>query len=162
MLENPRLAQARHTLTHWQVTPSASRRVLALAQTVRAIRPGVYLVGACVVDHWRGSCSCKQARQNKTKKCAHKLAVEIAALVECPPDGYSPETRRHFEMLGYTQPKIVAIYCRAKLPACYPSAPLGFRVVEIVDGLATLENLATGTHADVPATELTHVFPFYE
>ena len=44
---------------------------------------------------------------------------------------------------------ISAIYCRANLPACYPPAPRGFRVVDVNNGLVDLLNLATGTHATV-------------
>lgn len=114
MLDHARTYQAKQTLTHWQVTPSASRRVLALAQTVRAIRPGVYLVGSCIVDNWRGSCSCKSARRDQAHQCAHKLALRLAELVQCIPGGYTKETRAYFADAGIDQPQIIATYAQVK------------------------------------------------
>ena len=159
MLDNPRLTQARHTLAHWQVTPSASARVLALAQTVRAIRPGVYLVGACIVDCWRGACSCKQARRNQSHKCAHKLAIEISEFVECIPGGYTTETRAFFAASHIDQPRIIAMYAQV--------AGYHGRVrVHTANGwvIATAPN--SEQFAVCPTSEslryVSRLFPFYE
>ena len=114
MLDHARTYQAEQMLTHWRVTPSASRRVLALAQTVRAIRPGVYLVGSCIVDNWRGSCSCKSARRDQAHQCAHKLALRLAELVQCIPGGYTKETRAYFSSAGIDEPQIIATYAQVK------------------------------------------------
>lgn len=159
MLDNPRLNQARHTLTRWQVAPSASRRVLALAKTVRAIRPGVYLVGSCVVDCWRGACSCKQARHNQSIKCAHKLALEIAEFVECIPGGYTKETRAYFANAGIDQPQVIAIYAQVK----------GYRGrvrVHVADGWVIATAPDGECFAVCPRSEslryVSRLFPFYE
>ena len=159
MLDNPRLNQARHTLTRWQVAPSASRRVLALAQTVRAIRPGVYLVGSCIVDNWRGSCSCKSARRDQAHKCAHKLALEIAKFVKCIPGGYTKETRAYFADAGIEQPKVLAIYAQVK----------GYRGrvrVHISQDWVIATTTNGETFAVCPKSEslryVSRLFPFYE
>ena len=159
MLDNPRLNQARHTLTRWQVAPSASRRVLALAQAVRAIRPGVYLVGSCIVDNWRGACSCKAARHNQSNKCAHKLALEIAELVECRPNGYDKTARDWFRKAGITQPQVIAIYAQVK----------GYRGrvrVHISQDWVIATTTNGETFAVCPKSEslryISRLFPFYE
>jgi len=49
---------------------------------------------------------------------------------------------------------IKAIYCHANLPACYPPAPRGFRVLGCENGIVDLENLTTGTNALVKRSEI--------
>lgn len=49
---------------------------------------------------------------------------------------------------------VSAIYCRANLPACYPAAPRGFRVIDVENGKVELLNLATGTNATVTRSEI--------
>ena len=56
--------------------------------------------------------------------------------------------------------KIEAIYCRANLPACYPPAPRGFRVLGCENGIVDLENLTTGTNAFVKRSEIFQIRAF--
>lgn len=159
MLDHARTYQAEQMLTHWRVTPSASRRVLALAQTVRAIRPGVYLVGSCIVDNWRGSCSCKSARRDQAHQCAHKLALRLAELVQCIPGGYTSETRAYFADAGIDQPQIIATYAQVK----------GYRGrvrVHVANGWVIATAPDGERFAVCPTSEslryVSRLFPFYE
>lgn len=142
-------------------SPSTQARAIRLTASVKALRPGVYQVGACIVSHWSGddelgACTCQQARKDQRRACAHKLAVRLSEHTS------ASAARAYFAAAQVDEPEIIAIYARAKMPAYYPAAPKGFRVIEIQDGWATLENIATGTHASARAASLTHVYPFYE
>jgi len=57
---------------------------------------------------------------------------------------------------------VSAIYCRANLPACYPAAPRGFRVidVDVAKDHVELLNLATGTNATVTRSEIFNIRVF--
>jgi hypothetical protein len=148
-------------------TQATARR---LAPTVKAIKPGVFLVGACTCDLWEMSCSCKAARTRKaknisqdTRPCPHFVALYLS-MDWTPGD---PDPVKYLKSAGIEQPEIIAYYCRVfDLPACYPPAPAGFRVLETyTDGIgqrcADLENVATGTHVTRLIDHLTHVHPFY-
>lgn len=145
-------------------SPSQAARAAALAPSVRAIRPGVYQVGASVCDLWRESCSCKQARsaairgrRQADSPCVHYLALYLAR--EWSPIYNSVDYLRSVEV---EQPEIIEYHCRAHLPTCYPPAPRGYLILEVSDGWATLQNISTGTHASAQVESLHHVQPVYE
>jgi hypothetical protein len=56
--------------------------------------------------------------------------------------------------------KVASIYCRAHLPACYPPAPRGFRVLGCENGRVDLLNIDTGTHATVDRSEIYNIRAF--
>lgn len=138
-------------------------RAQRLAPTAHAIRPGVFEVGGATVDFWRSACTCKTARARKQKgitpearPCPHFLALYLSG--DWLP-GFSPVP--YFQSIEIEEPEILEIHCRAKLPACYPAAPKGFRILEAVEGWATLENIATGTHASARVESLYRLRPVY-
>jgi len=146
------------------VTASKSQASHAahLAPTVRAIHPGIYRVGVCQVNLWHEACTCKAHRSRALagkpfSPCAHFLALYLA-------NEWSPISSgiEYLQSVGIEEPEPIATYCHVVLPACYPPAPHGFRVLEAAEGWATLENVATGTHASAPVANLTRVITFYE
>lgn len=141
------------------VSPSTQTRAARLAQDVKNIKPGIYKVGLCLVNHWEGSCTCKTYRTTK-KICVHHVAVTLAEHVL----SWQPMDKRYFNAAGIEQPKVIAIYARTKLDASHNTKPFkgGFyRVLEVSNGYASIEG-ANGLHATVKAGALTHVTPFYE
>ena len=56
--------------------------------------------------------------------------------------------------------KVSAIYCCANLPACYPAAPRGFRVIGVENGKVDLLTLATGSNATVDRSEIFNIRVF--
>jgi len=143
-------------------SPSQAARAAALAPTARAILPGIYRVGECQVNLWHEACTCKAHRARALAgrpfvPCAHFLALYLA-------NEWSPISNpvTYLASVGIEEPEPIATYCHVRLPACYPPAPHGFRVVEAAEGWATLENVATGTHASAPVADLTHLITFYE
>lgn len=94
---------------------SALKRAAHLAETVKAIRPGVYAVGACTCDLWRYSCSCKDARlphkrDQQTRPCAHYLALYLT-LNWVPSD---PDPVLYLRTAGIEQPVVLAMYAQVK------------------------------------------------
>jgi hypothetical protein len=137
-------------------------RAARLAPTVRAILPGVYHVGACQVNLWHESCTCKASRARALAglpfaPCAHFLALYLA--MEWSPISNGIE---YLQSVGIEEPEPIATYCHVKLPTCYPPAPQGFRVLETAEGWAMLENVATGTHASARVSDLIRLITIYE
>ena len=114
-------------------SPSQARRAAALAPSARAIRPGIYGVGACQVNLWRESCSCKAHRSRALAgkpfaPCAHFLALYLAG------EWYPAYTTEYLASVGVEEPAPVATYCHVagrrgcyriigtyhQLPACPP------------------------------------------
>ena len=134
-------------------------RAQALAPSVQEIRPYIYKAGSCQVSLWSMSCTCKEQRTRHIKNqpfkpCVHFLAVYLAGHW-CPI--FNPT-----ETTTIKEPQVLARFCRATLPACYPPASLGFEILEAVDGWATLRNLATNTHASAPVSALNRFVVLYE
>jgi hypothetical protein len=154
-----------HTDLHpVHATPRQQAQAISLARKISEIRPGVYTVGNCIVDLWRMGCTCKASRTRKirgilpaAKPCPHFLALWVGGIWYMP----DPRPIKYLETLGIQQPEIIATYCRASLPACYPPAPKGFRILAASVDYAELENLHTGTHVRVPLATIRQVLPFY-
>ena len=115
-------------------SPSQARRAAALAPSARAIRPGIYGVGACQVNLWRRSCNCKDHRTRALAgkpfaPCAHFLALYLAG-------EWSPISNpvMYLASVGIEEPEPIATYCHVagrrgcyritgayrQLPACPP------------------------------------------
>lgn len=97
-------------------TQAQANRAAHLAPTLKAFRPAVYQVGQSIVDLWRESCSCKEARQRKlkgkapaVKPCPHFLALYLAG--EWSPI-YSPVN--YLQSVGVEKPEIMAVYVTVK------------------------------------------------
>lgn len=136
-------------------TKAQQTRAEELAQNVQAIKPGIYQVGNCIIDQWANVCTCKDRR---LKPCVHRAALWLAEGVQFD----DPDPTKYLKSAGVEEPQIIAIYCKAKLPACYPPAPKGFRVVAVNGDQVDLENVATGTHATTNKRNISHIYPFYE
>jgi hypothetical protein len=99
------------------VAPSLAFRAFKLAYTVRSIASGIFSVGACVVDRWRASCSCKvsriqkQTHQSIANPCVHFLAVFLAEGIEAwhPVEDQLAES---YQSQGFQIPFIKKWYCR--------------------------------------------------
>jgi len=142
-------------------SPSQAAQAARLAPSVRAILPGIYRVGACQINLWHESCTCKAHRARALAgrpftPCTHFLALYIAN------EWYPGYTTEYLASVGIEEPEPIATYCHVRLPACYPPAPHGFRVIEAAEGWATILNVATGTHASAPVADLTRLITFYE
>jgi len=113
---------------------SQARRARALAASVRAIHPAIYQVGACQVNLWHLSCTCKSARSRTLAgrpwgPCVHVLALYLAG--EWSP---SHDQAAYLASVGVEEPAPVATYCHIRgrrgayrvtgtyrqLPACPP------------------------------------------
>jgi len=114
-------------------SPSQAARAAALAPSARAILPGIYGVGACQVNLWRESCSCKAHRSRAIAgkpfaPCAHFLALYLAG------EWYPAYTTEYLASVGIEEPNPIATYCHVagrrgcyritgayrQLPACPP------------------------------------------
>jgi|GEM_PF-3652246 len=146
-------------------SPSQRTRAARLAQTVKTIRPAVYQVGGAIVDLWRGSCSCKQARQRKArgyhladKPCPHLLALYLVG--EWSPT-FNPT--EYLKSAGVQQPAIIAYYCGFKR-AKYPAQRAGYRLnlPASESGCFALECLVTGRITWAKPSEIVNLVPFYE
>lgn len=90
---------------------------------VNEFRPGVFQVGASIVDLWRMSCTCATMRQRKqagiapaVKPCPHFLALHLALKWGC----YDPDPVKYLRDAGIPQPQIRAVYCSLRfLPGLY-------------------------------------------
>jgi hypothetical protein len=153
-------------------TPTQAAQARQLAPSVKELKPGIFQVGKCQVNLWRESCTCKEHRARilagkSPRPCVHFIALYLA-------DRWRPiyNPVEYLKTIQVKEPQPVATFCRAKLPACYPPAPEGFRVIDVSApsltrdgtgaGIATLENIHTGTHADAPVSALVHLVTFYE
>lgn len=143
-------------------TPTQAAQARQLAPSVKELKPGIYQVGKCQVNLWRESCTCKAHRarilaHQEPRPCVHFIALYLA-------DKWRPiyNPVEYLKTIQVKEPQPIATFCRAKLPACYPPAPAGFRVIDVSAGIATLENIHTGTHADAPVSALVHLVTFYE
>jgi hypothetical protein len=115
--QTPTHTAARFTSLRYRATPhtisrSQQARAAQLATSVKAIRPGVYSIGACIVDEWRNSCTCQAARRAKlagsNAPCIHRLALWLAEGVQL--DDRDPAA--YLRNAGIEQPGIIAIYAR--------------------------------------------------
>jgi hypothetical protein len=138
------------------VSPGQQARAQALAKTVRAIRPGVYQVGACIVDQWRNACTCGQARRAKVQgriaACPHRLALWLAEGVDID----NPDPALYLKAADVQEPAIIAYYARIK-------GLKGLRRIECWPGgwVAVPLNDPAGWTM-IETAEITHLQPMYE
>jgi hypothetical protein len=143
-------------------TPTQAAQARQLAPSVKELKPGIYQVGKCQVNLWRESCTCKAHRLpilagHTPRPCVHFIALYLADVWR---PIYNPV--EYLKTIQVKEPQPIATFCRVILPACYPPASAGFRVLDVSAGIATLENIHTGTHADAPVSALVHLVTFYE
>lgn len=138
------------------VSPAQQARAQTLASTVRAVRPGVYQIGACTIDQWRNSCTCKQARRAKLRgkiaACPHRLALWLAEGVDIE----NPDPALYLKVADVQQPEIIAIYARvAGLAGLHRIEKQGEQWVAV-----PLNDLAAWVM--IEQTEIKHLQPIYE
>ena len=152
---------------HIKTTPAHQRAALAMAPRILQIRPGIYAnqTFTWTIDLWSMSCTCATMRNRKragktarSKPCIHFTALYLAGI--WTPCDENPTF--YLTQAGVNRPQILAFYCRANLPPCYPPAPLGFRVIDMAKNAITLLNLATGTYATTTPATIKRVKVFYE
>ena len=96
-----------------QVNPARQARATALIPTVRAIKPGVYIVGKAYIDLWRNGCTCREHRIQKQRPCRHRLALWLAEGVQVN----DPDPVLYLKTAQVEQPDIIAWYAQVgKLP----------------------------------------------
>jgi hypothetical protein len=144
------------------VAPSLAFRAFKLAYTVRSIAPGIFSVGACVVDCWRASCSCKVSRTQKqthqsiANPCVHFLAVFLAEGVEAwhPVEDQLAES---YQSQGFQIPIIKKWYCRLS------GVPGVWEFIEGRDDGWLYFLSADGEQTTfAPLADVTHFHPVYE
>ena len=100
-------------------SPSQARRAAALAPSARAIRPGVWMVGASQINLWRRSCNCKAHCTHALaglpwSPCVHYLALYLAG------EWYPAYTTEYLASVGVEEPAPIATYCHvAGRRGCY-------------------------------------------
>ena len=142
---------------------SQQKRAAQLAPSVRSIRPAVYYVGSCVVDLWRGSCSCQQARRTRRKgialsdkPCAHLLALYLVG-------EWSPmhNPTEYLKSVGVERPEIIAVY--ARVPYLDPYQPGRKVTARIYKGsIGPMAELSNGEFWCIETSDIKRLMPFYE
>lgn len=151
---SPALLTGLRNQTGVKFSPADVERAKLYALTYTQPRPGVYRVGASIVDLWRPFCSCKAwRRQDEPKKpCVHFAALYLAGAWS---PAYNPT--EYFRSQGVEQPKIKGFY--ASVP-CYQSRVVA-EIYKTEKG-TWLAELPSGEYWVIDKQEIKNVFPIYE
>ena len=141
------------------VSPARQSRAAALAPTVKAIKPGIYLVGGkYYISLWENACSCREHRIGKIRPCRHQLALWLAEGINLD----DPDPALYLKSAGVEQPEIIAIYAQ------FEGNPRQYRIVNTgtTDGdgkkwFAAYDLIGESSRL-CQADELFFVTPFYE